>query len=208
MMQRYWWAQHENEVKIHRVKWEKMGTSKHQGGMGCRDLESFNKVLLVKQFWRVMQNPDSLLARILKAKYFLSGSLLDALLGLRPSYVWRSSHRRAYMACGEWEQIRIWKDQWLPPHLVLSILYPRQGLLEEAHVANTIDQDTRGWNTTLIRKVLREINADIICQIPHGSLNSSDKQIWSATTNEEFSVRSAYHLQMEKIALGKGECSR
>jgi hypothetical protein len=47
-----------------------MGLAKQKVGLGYRDLESFNMALLAKQGWRVMLNPDSLFAKILKSKYF------------------------------------------------------------------------------------------------------------------------------------------
>lgn len=72
------------------MKWERMGRSKHQGGIGFCDLESFNKALLAKQFWRILKNPESLSARIFKANYFPSDFILVAPLGQRPSYIWRS----------------------------------------------------------------------------------------------------------------------
>jgi hypothetical protein len=79
-----------NSSGIHWMSWEKMDRSKRIGGMGFRDLNYFNKALLAKQGWRLCQNPSSLLGSILKAKYFPNSSFLEASLGKRPSYAWRS----------------------------------------------------------------------------------------------------------------------
>lgn len=59
--------------------------SKCRGGLGFRDLECFNKALLAKQCWRLIQNLDSLAVRMLKVKYYPNGSIVDAKLGSRPS---------------------------------------------------------------------------------------------------------------------------
>ena len=67
-----------------------MGKSKENGVMGFRDLVIFNKALLAKKLWRILQNLDSLVARILKEKYHPHGSIMDATMGRRPSYAWQS----------------------------------------------------------------------------------------------------------------------
>ena len=67
-----------------------MGVSEVKGGMGFRDLAMFNKALLVKQLWRIMQNLTSLVARIMQAKYFPKKNVFEASLGARPSLAWRS----------------------------------------------------------------------------------------------------------------------
>lgn len=50
---------------------------KHSGGLGFRDFRLFNQALLARQAWRLIDNPDSLCGRILKAKYYPCGSLTD-----------------------------------------------------------------------------------------------------------------------------------
>lgn len=63
---------------------------KELGGLHFRDLEGFNQVLLAKQVWRMLTSPNLLVSKVIQGKYFPSSSLLDADLGKRPSYFWRS----------------------------------------------------------------------------------------------------------------------
>jgi hypothetical protein len=44
------------------------------------DLHAFNAALLAKQCWRLMDEPNSLCARLLCAKYYPDGNLLNAKL--------------------------------------------------------------------------------------------------------------------------------
>lgn len=58
--------------------------------MGFRKMEAFNLALLARQGWRLLQYPDTFLARLLKARYFPSSSFFEATPGYNPSYTWRS----------------------------------------------------------------------------------------------------------------------
>jgi hypothetical protein len=58
--------------------------------MGFRDFQSFNKALLVKQAWRLWKMPNSLIGRIMEAKYYEGWNFLESKLGKRPSFAWRS----------------------------------------------------------------------------------------------------------------------
>ena len=60
LFSKFWWGHPKNDSKIAWLKWSKMGLAKQKGGY--RDLEPFNMALLAKQGWRIMLNPDSLVA--------------------------------------------------------------------------------------------------------------------------------------------------
>ena len=63
---------------------------KKVGGMGFRDLKSFNLVMLAKQGWRLLQNQESLVYQCLKARYFPRCSFLEAVDSPNSSYIWKS----------------------------------------------------------------------------------------------------------------------
>jgi hypothetical protein len=72
------------------MSWKRMGKAKEIGGLGFRDIECFNTALLAKQGWCLIQNPESLFARILKGNYHPNCKFLESPMSSRPSYVWRS----------------------------------------------------------------------------------------------------------------------
>jgi hypothetical protein len=90
LISRFWWNSHKKEKGVILTSWEKLGKSKQGGGMGFRELEAFNLTLLAKQGWRILQNPESLVARVYKEKYFPKDTFLDAKVGSRPSFAWKS----------------------------------------------------------------------------------------------------------------------
>jgi hypothetical protein len=66
--------------------WDKLGMSKAQGGLGYGDLENFNQALLAKQGWQLVQNPNSLVAHVLNAKYFPNSTFMESNMGYNPSF--------------------------------------------------------------------------------------------------------------------------
>ena len=93
---------------------------KEKGGMGFRDLKSFNLALLAKQGWRLQTNSSSIFSRVYKAKYFPNGDFVDAKVGKKTSFVWRSIVAAQHLVkCGlRWQvgdgcSIWVWQDQWL-----------------------------------------------------------------------------------------------
>ena len=90
LMRSFWWGQKHQEPKMAWVGWKTMCKPKSQRGMGFRNLKAFNLALLAKQAWRILSNPSTLVARILKAKYFPFSDIFHAELGNSPSFTWRS----------------------------------------------------------------------------------------------------------------------
>ena len=86
----YWWGDDNDHKRIHWQEWWKLCMPKGKGGMGFRDLQSFNMTMLAKQVWRLLCNPESLCARVLRARYYPDGKLLNARMKRGSSYTWQS----------------------------------------------------------------------------------------------------------------------
>ncbi|XP_062028618.1 uncharacterized mitochondrial protein AtMg00310-like [Rosa rugosa] len=137
LMAKFWWGDKLNVKKIHWLAWEKLCVPKSEGGLGFRNTVHFNQALLAKQGWRILQNPDSLIDRMYKAKYFPNCGFMEAKgRGKSSSYAWKSiMHGRELLRkgirlqIGNGSQAYVWTDPWLPiAHSFRPISVPMEGL--------------------------------------------------------------------------------
>lgn len=98
----------------------------------------------------VFQNPYSLAAQIIEAKYYPQSTILEATLGTQPSFAWRSlmaacdvSKNGFVWRVRDGRDIRIWGDKWIPTPISFSIQSPQRILHVDAKVVELIDQDTK-----------------------------------------------------------------
>jgi hypothetical protein len=73
--------------------------------------------MLAKQAWRLIHSPDSLCAKLLKAKYYLESDILKVEPTNNMSYTWRSILKRVEVLkngiiwrIGDGNNINIWQD--------------------------------------------------------------------------------------------------
>ena len=84
----YWWSGTADKRSIHWRNWPDLTLPKSHGGLGFRDIKNFNLAMLGKQGWRLMTNPDSLCARVLKGKYYPQGDFMSAGKKKNASHTW------------------------------------------------------------------------------------------------------------------------
>uniref|UniRef100_A0A0A9CHE7 Reverse transcriptase zinc-binding domain-containing protein n=1 Tax=Arundo donax TaxID=35708 RepID=A0A0A9CHE7_ARUDO len=199
MICRFWWAQQDQENKVHWLSWEVLTWRKKRGGLGFRDLHLFNLAMLARQGWRLLMNPESLCARVLKAKYFANGQLLNVQEAPGISYAWRSIVRvmqalkeGLIWRVGDGTQINIWNDPWVPAGTKRRHITPR-GRVLLTRVSELIDPTTGEWDSNLIREVFWEEDVQNILAIPV-RYDMEDSIAWHNDIKGTFSVKSAYHV--------------
>ena len=178
------------------IKGEKGGG----GGMGFKQLKQFNLALLAKQGWRLQMKHDSLVYRVLKAKYFPKCDFINAALGNNPSFTWRSILVAQNLVrfgmrweIGNGEQVHVWGDKCLPSPTTFQVSLPRLFLHADTRVCELINKEEATWKNVVLDALFMPHEAEVIKSIPLSSRLPSDRQIWALNSNGMFSVRSAYY---------------
>jgi hypothetical protein len=165
MIRDFWWGDETNKRKVHWIAWEQLILPKSMGGLGFRDMRLFNQALLARQAWRLIQFPDSLCARLLKAKYFPNSELIDAVFLGDSSVTWKSLEyglqllkKGLIWRIGDGTKVRIWRDRWIPRESSL-MLAGAAGRCRLRWVSQLIKQDDRSWDADLIWRICNPFDA-------------------------------------------------
>lgn len=116
MMNSFWWGS--NEASRKGIRW--LSWTNNLGGLGFKDLFGFNLALLGKLCRNFLNNPNSLIAKVFKARYFDSTGLFEAGRGGGVSYIWsgvwqaKETLKGGFKwVLGDREIIRIFEDPWI-----------------------------------------------------------------------------------------------
>ncbi|XP_024038343.1 uncharacterized protein LOC112097373 [Citrus clementina] len=197
----FWWGYRNDKKAIHWSRWNKLSQAKCRGGMGFRDFTSFNQALVAKQGWRILQFPDSLVAKILQARYFQHKDFMNARLGSNPSFIWRSIlwGRQVISKGSKWrigngQSIMLHKENWLPRPLTFKPI-SKPSLPADALVAELINED-HTWNEGLIHRHFTKIDAEAIVRILLPRRPMKDEVIWHYDKKGQYSVKSGYQIAL------------
>jgi hypothetical protein len=152
----FWWGDDENNNKMHWMAWWKMCYPKTEGGMGFKDLHSFNLAMLAKQVWRLATDNTSLCASVLHSKYYPHGDILKVGPKNGSSITWESifvgiaAFKRGYIwRIGMGENTNIYTDPWIPSSHNRRIESPR-GLGVYSKVSQLICWVIGNWDVPLL----------------------------------------------------------
>ncbi|CAL1368219.1 unnamed protein product [Linum trigynum] len=211
MIMRFWWGQKGTEKRIPWLAREKLVCPKAEGGIGFRDLRGFNNALLARQLWNLHQRPGSLIARMMKAKYYKNGTALEANVGYRPSFVWRSLMSAQEFLCsglrwriGNGDLVRIWGDRWLPDVPGFFVQSPPMGLPVDSKVSELIDANTEQWDAVLIESCFPTAMAESILRIPVRGISDPDRLIWASSKTGSYEVREGYRVWLKEFMSDRG----
>ena len=189
---------------MHLINWDRITQPKRMGGLGLKKFKTMNQALLNKQYWRLCQNPNSLLAKTVKARYFPNSSIQDYRAKSHHSWVWRNTIKvdQPLLREGKWRvgngyNIPLNHKDWFPH----SNFSAHQSHLLTGTMGDLIDDDARTWKADLIRKLYHFHRASSILQITISKTNSvQDTLCWKFSNNGEFQVHKVYDLLSRNYA--------
>lgn len=198
---KFWWKSSGGHNKgVRWMAWDRLTLHKDMGGLGFRSLYDFNLALLGKQAWRLLTRPDSLVARIFKARYYPSCSFLSASIGNNPSYVWRSIlaakdivQMGVRWSVGDGANIEVLHSPWLPDVDDPTVISTHPGLVG-TKVQQLMQPEIKQWDVELIRDLFQERDAQLILGIPLSPSQVEDHLMWVHEISGLYSVKSAYKL--------------
>lgn len=181
-IQKFWWGYNGDSRKVHWVKWKKLCEAKDRGGMGFKDNEKFNDTLLAKQVWGMINNPDSLCHRVVKARFFPNFSILEAKDLTIGSYAWKSIisakdviKNGMVWHIGNGSSVRIKEDKRLPVKNSSSIISPLPSVSIDTTVQTLINSDLGMWKQDLVQQLFLRHEATVILEFRSATGTSPDR---------------------------------
>jgi len=132
------------------MSWERLSTPKCFGGMGFKNLKAFNMAMIGKEAWKLVTSPNSLIIKLLKAKYYPRSDYFGAAADHNPSYVWRGLWKVKEMvqrgfrwSIGTRESISVWHQPWLGNQDHLMPISELHAMWSELKVANLLQVNAK-----------------------------------------------------------------
>ena len=206
---RFWWDSSMGKQKMSWIAWSKLAKTKRDGGIGFKDIPSFNDALLAKVSWRLLTKPSGLLAKILIGKYCHSASFLDCKVSNNASHGWRGIcigrdllKTQLGRAIGTGKDTRIWQDPWISLSKPVTPMGPATQTSHDLTVADLICPFSNSWIKEKIQLLLPEYEAEIL-EIRPSKRGAQDRFIWLLTKSGDYSAKSGYlaaNIQEEKLS--------
>ncbi|XP_073137107.1 uncharacterized protein [Henckelia pumila] len=153
---------------------------------------------LAKQVWRIITRPESLVAKVLKARYFKHQDVMVANCGSNSSFIWRSLvWSRSLLEKGLWwrvgngEQIKTFHDRWIPGLRAIPLRAEGLGCFDT--VSSLMDNGR--WNSNLVHSLFDPHIEEKILDIQLFSVQQEDSRYWHFDPKGKYSVWEGYRVE-------------
>lgn len=182
-----------------------MALPKNKGGLGFRDFYGFNLALLGKHVWKFCNDPESLVARLFKARYFPCGNILRASKGTGSSFVWSGIwEAKEYLKggfrwiLGDGKEIRIFKDPWLRGKADFCVEDSHLNGIRNETVCSYFHPDSNDWDVHKVRQLFHPNDVQLILQTRIPRVMTKDRIAWTISNTGGYTVKTGYHWRVSQ----------
>ncbi|XP_028067833.1 uncharacterized protein LOC114270499 [Camellia sinensis] len=198
------------ELKKHSAKiaWRYICRGKNEGGLGFKDLATWNKAAIAKHVWYLFSGGDcSMWCQWVKA-YLLKGRSFWAVrTPSDPSWVWRKILSLRHLIyphikfkIGNGENVFLWYDNWHPLGSLWHRFGPRilydTNLPDSTKVSSIVSNGSCKWPISNSWEIKEWISSTPLSFLP--SFGSSDTPFWNLAADGDFSIQSAWDCWRDK----------
>ena len=194
VLTRFWWDSNDGTRKMCWVSWEKLTQPKSAGGLGLKDIQRFNTALLAKIPWRMLTNPNCLLARVLLGKYCQNDKILRVEPIKTSSHGWRGilAGRDLLVehlgkVVGDGSSTKIWGEPWISTDHAMLPFGPVKQDESDLYVSDLILRGTGKWNIARIQELLPDVAEEIMAIRP-SLTGANDSYVWYPVASGSYST--------------------
>lgn len=206
---RFWWDAKPDEKKMCWVAWDKLALAKEEGGLGFREIATFNDALLAKIGWKLVLQPEALLSQMLLGKYCHSSSFMESKIPSNASHGWRGImdgreilKKGLGWVIGNGATVNVWGSPWMSTSIPLCPMGPPPLADLNLKVSDLLHPNTNVWNLEAIRLHLLQYEEDIL-KLVLSSTPKPDRLRWLSVKAGTYTSKSGYNLGKSSSSLSQ-----
>lgn len=137
------WSGRELKKGNAKVKWDDVCMPKKEGGLGIKNLRTWNIALLTKHVWKIISGHNSLWVKWVKEYHVKDRNFWDIMNKNNMSWTWKRFlnirqfiRKHIFYEVGIGDKVSAWHDWWYPKG-ILSEVITRRMIREAGFVDNT-----------------------------------------------------------------------
>lgn len=204
---RFIWGSTEAKKKIHLIAWDNLCKPKENGGLGLRSMSKSNISFMAKMGWKLLTEPESLWASVLRGKFIQQTHFFDSQSSPQASYTWKSIQKGKELlkkgtrwAIGDGKQTKFWTDLWVGDEPLIRLVASH---ISESDKLKSVWDYTDGRGNWLWEDFAHLLPHLVILHIRAIKLSMDETNpntmIWRGSTNGRFNTKSAYAYFEEQV---------